>query len=186
MSKKAPAKKGTKAQAKRTPAVDLPPYEWSSVFQAGRLKKQVYAVDPDLGCLPQKTLQLVNACSALLLRKVVHASCSAQEEEEESTKKSNGPHVLLLSAEKIQAGVKKNESLGFLTETVEEATKTEDNKLAQRKTAAKRPAAAKKASRKAERALGVSQESLDQALEVSKQESELIQGGIVMDEEDYD
>ena len=162
MSKKSPAKKGRKSNNKHSN------FDWSSVYPSGRIKSQIQAVDADIGCLPQKSLELINASSMLLLKKVVKASSS---------------DTTILSAKDIQHGIQNESSLAFLGESVDDAVKSETNKLAKKPIYKPKKSTAK---RKAQEELGVSRECLDQAAHVANQESTVNPDKIDVDDEEYD
>ena len=189
MSKKPPAKKGSHGKHKQ--------FDWTGVYPPGRIKSQIQATDGDIGCLPQKSLQLVNACSMLLLKKVVRASsCSgdadadgdAPKKRNSSNKRPPSQEVLLLSAKDIQNGIPNDASLAFLRDTVEETARSETNKLAKSYKKSSIPTRKKKQNT-VEQELGVRKECLllEQAVEAVKKDPPVDPhqvSSIEMDEED--
>lgn len=178
-------------------------FDWSSVFPPGRIKTQIQLEDDNIGCLPKKTLELISTCSTLLLRKIVQTSFASKDEGGKAgtaakATAASPPSSLLLSAQDIRKGIQEGpECLQFLQEVVDQAMRDDDGKVASRKTKKRR------ATKSAEGTItgkpfakllksnsttaGISKETLEQAVELSKESAtQNTKGGVVLDEEDYD
>ena len=183
----------------------LTDFDWSSVFPPGRIKTQIQLEDDNIGCLPKKTLELISTCSTLLLRKIVQTSCTSKEKGGKTgrTAKASAaspPSSQLLAAQDIQKGIQEGpESLHFLQDVVDQAVRDDDGKVASRKTRKRKATKSVKDTiadsskplaklRKSHSTTaGISKETLEQAVELSKEPTtQNTKGGVVLDEEDYD
>jgi hypothetical protein len=173
-------------------------FDWLSVFPMSRIKAQIKGSE-DIGRLPKKTLELISASSALLVRdiiqeSIVHAQAKKQTNPQSAEAEKS---ILILNSQDILKGVRERGDLSFLEDAVEQALDMEDGKLASTKVkkgqkrsraTGNQTAARPNATKKSKINSGISSESLNQALEVSSQETTTaIQSEkIVVDDEDYD